>query len=515
MPPDKAYNLLDEEWLPVIDRQGEHRRVSLRGAFEQATEIRELRADSPLVTVSLHRLLLAILYRVCPPMTIDDWGKLWKNGLPVARIHDYLERHREGFWLVHPTRPWLQKIELSDKDTSEDAPITKLMIGAAAKNNRQIFDHSSDNAPPMVPPADAPGLLLSALHWSAGGGKAPYGRPNFMHGTLVGSGQVLLAGKHLAETLILSIPPQDLLTAAPHSITVDNSADSCPWEETAHDVARWLLWSSRWIFLRPEFESGKLAGFRKAAFTSGDSVPFPEFIDPWCSVSRSDKTGWVRVGIREDKTLWRDFVSLFNIFGEHNGIAAAPLRTVKVAQTKRILPYRFPLRPTVTGYANDQAKIFLWREAQFRLPGSFLDEQTGKTLMRSTREAISISEQVADCLRTTLCNFASSVLGSESIPTDKQAAKRLQNRLLRQHDFWGALETPFHEFLARLEDSITEAECYWRVAVRATAEESFRAALDTYTDNSARTLQARVTVERQFRAHINKLVPKEILVHAG
>ena len=56
------FNLVDQPWIPCLQRDsGKPQELSLRDTLTRAHEIRELPDDSPLVTVSLHRLLLAIL----------------------------------------------------------------------------------------------------------------------------------------------------------------------------------------------------------------------------------------------------------------------------------------------------------------------------------------------------------------------------------------------------------------------------------------------------------------------
>ena len=58
-----SFNLVDEPWLPVMWSDGTAGEVGLRDALVRAHEIREMVDGSPLVTVSLHRLLLVHLGR--------------------------------------------------------------------------------------------------------------------------------------------------------------------------------------------------------------------------------------------------------------------------------------------------------------------------------------------------------------------------------------------------------------------------------------------------------------------
>lgn len=58
------FNLIDEPWIPCIALDGQSIEYGIRDTLLKAHELREICDDSPLVTVALHRLLLAILYRI-------------------------------------------------------------------------------------------------------------------------------------------------------------------------------------------------------------------------------------------------------------------------------------------------------------------------------------------------------------------------------------------------------------------------------------------------------------------
>lgn len=75
------FNLVDEPWIPCLMLEDNTREeLSLGGVFARSREIRELYDPSPLVTVSLHRLLLAILHRNFGPRNLDAWRDLWVRG---------------------------------------------------------------------------------------------------------------------------------------------------------------------------------------------------------------------------------------------------------------------------------------------------------------------------------------------------------------------------------------------------------------------------------------------------
>lgn len=74
------FNLVDKKWIPCLmlkDSRAEE--LSLRETLIDAHKISEVFDNSPLVTVSLHRLLLAILHRNFGPASFGKWRELWKE----------------------------------------------------------------------------------------------------------------------------------------------------------------------------------------------------------------------------------------------------------------------------------------------------------------------------------------------------------------------------------------------------------------------------------------------------
>ena len=57
-----CYNLLEEEWIPVLYRNGTFCRRGIRRALEDAGCIRQIAASNPMDRVAVLRFLLALLY---------------------------------------------------------------------------------------------------------------------------------------------------------------------------------------------------------------------------------------------------------------------------------------------------------------------------------------------------------------------------------------------------------------------------------------------------------------------
>ena len=70
-----SFNLIDGEWIPCIMLDGTTREFGLLETLARAHEVEEVFDPSPLITASLHRLLLAILHRNFGPASIQEWRR--------------------------------------------------------------------------------------------------------------------------------------------------------------------------------------------------------------------------------------------------------------------------------------------------------------------------------------------------------------------------------------------------------------------------------------------------------
>jgi CRISPR system Cascade subunit CasA len=73
----KGFNLVDAGWIPCVPKRGPVESHGVCHTLQFAHTFKEIRDGSPLVTIALHRLLLAVLHRVFGPTTPDAWETLW------------------------------------------------------------------------------------------------------------------------------------------------------------------------------------------------------------------------------------------------------------------------------------------------------------------------------------------------------------------------------------------------------------------------------------------------------
>ncbi|MEQ1652570.1 MAG: type I-E CRISPR-associated protein Cse1/CasA [Hyphomicrobium sp.] len=144
------FNLIDEPWIPVrfLDQtqpNGTRAELGIKDTLLRAKEIAVIEDPSPLVVASLHRFLLAVLYRALEGPTDIDQAKGWfKAGLPADKIDAYLEKWRSRFWLFDEKYPFGQNPNVPAKEIE---PWTKL----TAEHNATTIRFSSIMWTPKPP----------------------------------------------------------------------------------------------------------------------------------------------------------------------------------------------------------------------------------------------------------------------------------------------------------------------------------------------------------------------------
>ena len=106
-----SFNLVDQKWIPCIMLDGTRDEKNIKEVILEASDIKEIFDNSPLVTVALHRLLLAILHRNLGPANENEWGFLWNNGSgewDTDRILTYLDKWQHRFDLFDNKYPFYQ-----------------------------------------------------------------------------------------------------------------------------------------------------------------------------------------------------------------------------------------------------------------------------------------------------------------------------------------------------------------------------------------------------------------------
>lgn len=518
-----SFNLLDEGWIPCVRRDGwrtEH--LGIRDTLLRAHEFREICDPSPLVTVALHRLLLAALYRALEPLETDrQWKQLWRAGsLPADRIEVYLEKWRERFDLFGEEHPFYQTPRLQAKSASS---VARLANELASGHNLTLFDHSFDDAGAAHTPAEAARFLVAhqafAVALGSGGEPTLAGDaiqpPHTADGPLIRGLTISLAGDTLAETLLLNLVPAKITAedAPVWELSPDKREASMDRREPGakdnrhRTPPRGLLdlftWQSRRILLEPE-PSDSATVVRSAHVTQGRSLdkddPIPR--DPMQAYRRTDKSeGFQPVRVVPEKATWRDLHALLASEGNTKSPEALSLAARMVADG--VLDRRRLYGVNAVGLASaggKAAKTLLWRHDRISLPAALLED---RDLMSYVRSAITDAEKMADDLSELVRHVCRLFLAPNSDRPDGRKAnaddlKRLASALNPQRSYWARLEEPFHRFLQDLPGGADAAIERWYEAVEGEARRSFQEAC-TALGTSALAIRAVAGVSDYFR----------------
>src|ERR1039458_7545526 len=128
-----SFNLLERPWIPCLTRQEIVIPLSLRETLARAHELLNITHESPLVGVSVMRLLLAVLHRVYGPRNAASWAILWRSpSFDMAALDGYFDQWRGRFDLFDAERPFYQDASCRKEQA---APVSKLMHETASGSN--------------------------------------------------------------------------------------------------------------------------------------------------------------------------------------------------------------------------------------------------------------------------------------------------------------------------------------------------------------------------------------------
>jgi CRISPR system Cascade subunit CasA len=526
-----SFNLVTEKWIPCVTDRGTAEEFSLSEVLTQAHRIRELSDDSPLVTVALHRLLLALLHRNFGPASFDEWKALWRPGAwDEAKLKAYFEQWKDRFELFDKARPFYQvlpmtktvtvkkgkvKTEQIKTEVVDHLPISTLVQEAAAATNATLFDHRMDASPQTMEASEAARYLVARQGYSISEGSG--------YAESVGADgyTVLVKGKNLFETLALNLVPYSQETPIPHQEEKGISKDKPIWEQEhpqrADDKGEaqplgyldYLTWQSRKIHLIGNDETHRVSHCQRVKNLKLNSQA--EIFDPLKGYEKSDNKGWFARRVNEEKALWRDSHSLLEeaesltdpkskrpeVFNHLALIASAQRRKEIIADSK----YAFAIYGM--NNKNGKASFKLWVREQLPLPLPYL---TSAALTSQLRRAIEIAESIeggspTKGLRAALKKLSLSLVGEKEWGD-------LAKSFGAEEFYWSSLNAPFKKLLSDLaaDESFDEDEetrygetelPKWAKFVARQAEKALQHAINSLR-GTARELKAASFAEAEF-----------------
>jgi len=466
------FNLLDEPWLPVRLRDGRVVRLGLLDAFTRSSEISLLAETAPPSLVAEYRLLLAILHRALSTVFPNGWKDLdrarwYREGLPIDKVCEYLQKWRERFWLFHPEYPFMQVAALATAQETQKQlkPWMQISFDRVVGNNPVLFDHSYEAATESIPPEEAVSHLLGYLQFVPGGlVKVLRGSDNA--GPLANSAALVAEGSNLSQTLILNIHP-----------SISAAADLPAWEKEVPTLSmltapptlatgcndRYTRQTRSVLLLRENDGQVKWLKFA-AGLALQEDTNMP---DPMVSLKKGSKEP-VRLTFADGRELWRDLPVLFPTGGSGHHSAAILSWSLHVHganggdATDVYQPF------TVAGLASDKAKLLRWRRERIVLPVSIIENDNGRESLNS---AIGNSEGLYDNLRNLAVSMLAEMMGDPSHKDTRSRAKKTLGSTAFASCYFSSVERCLPELMSYLEKAdFDRAEAQWAEGLRDVAK---------------------------------------------
>jgi CRISPR system Cascade subunit CasA len=520
------FNLVDEPWLPCIERHTRRPvRVGLREVLVRAHELQELMDPSPLVTAALHRLLLAVLHRILGPPTLDAWLDMWRaRRWDPDPISAYLDQWRARFDLFDPSRPFYQTTSVAEEYAT--TPATKLLLELASGNNATLFDHTVDHEWRPLDPARAARAVITFQAFAPGGlvsfetGMAQHRSANAA--PLARGAMVLVRGETLFDTLELNLVRYDLNAAEPPGTT---PRDRPAWESDAQVVPEervplghldYLTWQSRRLRLIPELDDTGQIVVRRVVLMKGAQIPkdySAAVYEQMLAFRRRNRPGaaneaFVPVGFSEDRAFWRDTQALLDTFSSRH---ALPPRTVQwlhevAAESGGELDDGGDrlLALDLLGLSGERAKPLFWRHERLPLPLAYLRDPY---LVQALARTLRLAEDGGRALQRAVYRLATLALVSDASQGGREPDLKLVASLVTHLDtdwvYWSSLEVPFKRLLVELPANV-EGDGYgygstmlpeWQQRVRRAARTALLAATSGF-DGNGRSLKAATAGEQ-------------------
>jgi CRISPR system Cascade subunit CasA len=456
------FNLIDERWIPCIEPDGKPIEYGIRDTLLKAHELREICNDSPLVTVALHRLLLAILYRVHGgPQDFTAWNRLYTAGAFSRRsVTDYLNKWHNRFGLTAERHPFFQMAQL---ETNEAVSVTRFATECASGNNATLFDHSDDEEEVAWLPAQAAKRLIACQSFALGFGKSGEAKINGKHETLPYSADAIalrgmniwLQGKTLFDTLMINLAPTKDVSLPPWEMDDPHKhRDRLSGKErkavASFGVVDRLTWQSRLVRLLPED-----GAFSSMYFTQGRSADKSRG-DPMKVYRASKQEGISPLSLSSGKAAWRDAHSILTIPPARSNERRPECFNLAARARSRgaVQPERHFVAHVVglASAPNKAGKFLLWRHERMPVPSALLGdvnliERLGLLLQNAEYAADELASRTRRIAKLYLAPDAESPGGRQA---DRGEIARVAEAIDPRPAYWARLEKHFFELLENL-----------------------------------------------------------------
>lgn len=501
-----SFNLVDRPFIPCLLGDGSSVEWDLLTTLGRADDIVEIRDGSPVVTLALHRFLLAILHRSFGPTNRQAWADLWRAGrFDAAALKTYLDRWRDRFDLFHPQHPFYQHATYRGENSKGPNLLAREM---ARGNNPTLFDHTTDDGGLSLPSAAVARFLIAEQAYAVGGGRSDFGYTT--HGPLVGGLCFLPMGANLFQTLMLSFiryPDEAVLGGGQMDLPAWEQDVPPPDAPTAPlGYLDYLTCQSRSIRLDPDESGEHVVG---VSYAQGRAIKLPEaFREPMFAYRRHEERGLLPIQLSEDRVLWRDSHALFQFKEGGDFLGPGTLHAIAQHREAGVLSSNHLFRLAALGLCTDKAKVNLWRHETMPLPLAFLCDATAtEALTTGLQRAEEASKKIYSAARSAVERYLDAV--NDKPKTDKKRVAAMVDSLAPQSLYWSALNVPFRKFYLALADRPFDRQ---QLLADWACNTVYRAALHAFDrsvgslDGSARALRAAAEGRSSLLYQLNTLV---------
>jgi len=537
-----SFNLIDEKWIPCIDDKGRIVELGILDTLISSQKYKDIYDQSPLVVVSIFRLLLAILHRNFGPQNPDEWFALWKKeSFNVEILKKYFKECYDMFYLFDEKSPFYQDIKL---EVAKKHPIHYLAEEFASGNNSTLFDHSYEASNDLFKPEVAARYLITRQLFSIGfGNSKPF---HFKDSPLTRGFTIMIIGNNLFESLMLN-----LISYSKHR-PLQQIGEDLPWweQENTLDPSKdgsiprgyldYLTWQSRKILLFKASDSDMVIGCK---IIQNHVIKKNSILDPFKCYKISMKGEISPLNFTEDKSLWRDLHVLFQTKSNYykrpeifNWLARLQEYDITLQEIYRLRAIGFT---TLKGKAGS---ILFWRQEFLPIPIEYL---INTDLLDSLKECLNLAQEVSDILierrkiklkkkkpeqiwilayliivkdgDTKISNIPFNTTIEDEISGQQlDKIKNIESHFSLQRYYWPRLETPFKDLLVKLpkEKEFDEngaliygkdAQREWAEIVRKTASDAFDK-VSSIVGDSARVLKAWSKAKDLFDMRLNTTI---------
>lgn len=383
-----SFNLLDEPWIPVLGLDRFRKEISLRDALLNASSFVAVEHNSPLATIAIYRMLLAVLHRALKgPSSLEQRWKWWnEDRFPPEALESYLSEQRPNFDLLNSERPFFQVPDLPLEKFSD--PWTRLTAEKGSGNTSFLYNYSlrekNPDEPAPISFAEAACRLLEYQSFALGGllkryvTSAPGAPP-------VQGAMILVQGKTLFQTLCLNLvryhyTPEDRpIWERSEPLSCAQLDNPTGYSENLHDICQLYTWPSRGMRVQALSDGVQKVAIAAGVIVNTDDLSRVETMHAYVI----SKDGIQRpVSFRAGHELWRDLHALLptannQLASKTANAAAELLRRVKK-----------PILLSVFGINKDQAKVLGAHYEVFTLPPLILENVTIHDFVKTCLEEV-------------------------------------------------------------------------------------------------------------------------------